>query len=101
MNEITRFLWSIAKGIIIVILALALFLGAKFLLDKATKIHDYTPEAGRPGLDYSGRMKKVEDSDIWIDTYTGVCYLWDDKTVCVMVTKDGLPYIANGWRDED
>lgn len=39
---------------------------------------------------------------IYTDLETGVQYLRvESGGVCVMVDKDGKPYLANGWRDYD
>ena len=48
-------------------------------------------------LMYHDRMKYA-GSNIYIDTETGVCYLYGHGYT-VMVDHNGDPYIANGWRD--
>lgn len=49
-----------------------------------------------------GRIRVIREGEheIYIDTETGVCYLHTSYGgLCVMVDRNGNPYIANGWRD--
>ena len=48
------------------------------------------------------RMKLVEtgsDYKIYVDTNTGLCYLFSGKEPVIMLDHDGSPYVENGWRD--
>lgn len=53
---------------------------------------DSTPKIYQNRMEYAG-------SNIYIDTETGVCYLWGKGSYTVMVDREGKPFIANGWRD--
>ena len=45
-------------------------------------------------------IERGTDYTIAVDTQTGVEYLWTQKgNVTVLISHEGTPYLANGWRD--
>ena len=58
---------------------------------------------GKSGRSYkSGDAHRVDNTYIWVDTETGVCYLETGTGgICVLVDHNGKPFVANGWRDYD
>ena len=45
------------------------------------------------------RIERYDEYRIMVDLETGVQYLSRGDSLCVLVDKDGKPYLANGWRD--
>lgn len=88
--KMKRLCFSIALNVVLLCIVIVLC-GAVFESEEVS--------ARSPQL-YVNRMKYV-GSSIYVDTETGICYLHGSGAYTLMLDHDGMPFVANGWRDYD